>query len=215
MRWHLGRRRTNVEDRRTPGSGEPEARRVRLGGPGRYRGHLEGALPARRCGLRGAAPGAVLGCHRIGLRLRRGGGRAVLLPGRPEGLSGPRLLRRARPPVRCPGRLRPGLCRGTRGGPRRADAARHLAPGARGAGRAGRARPQPAAGDDGAAGRLPRRGGRTMRSGRATSSSRATSRRAWRRPRRWVTTASSGGRRAGWCPTLSPTARPSSANAGS
>ena len=51
----------------------------------------------------------------IGMRHGRLGYRPLLLPGRPEGLSGHRLFRGARPAVRRPRRLRPRLCDRPRG----------------------------------------------------------------------------------------------------
>ena len=100
------------------------AREVRLLGAGRHRGHLEDHLPAERQAVRGADAGAVLRCGRLGLRLRTIRDRPLLLPGRPQALCRPLLLRRAGAALRCARRLRPGLRRGARGRPSRADAAR-------------------------------------------------------------------------------------------
>ena len=69
----------------------------------------------------------------IGLRLRPGRDRPVLLPGRREGLHRPRLLRRAAAALRRARRLRPGLRARPRARASRPAPARHRGQGARGA----------------------------------------------------------------------------------
>ena len=75
---------------------------------------------------RAAYAGAVQRRRAVGVRHQFGGGRAVLLPGRPEGLHRPRILPRARSEVRRARRFRAGLRDRSRGGPPPADAARRL-----------------------------------------------------------------------------------------
>ena len=129
-------------------AGRRPAGAVRLGRARRHRGHLARAVPPDGRRVSRADPGPVLGRGRLGLRLRSGRHGAVLLPGRPEGLHRPRLLRRAARPLRRARRLRPGLRDRPRGRAPRAEAARHLRAGAGGAAAGRRARGQRAVGDD-------------------------------------------------------------------
>ena len=103
-----------------------------------------------------------------------------------------------------------GLCDRARGRPSRAEPARHPAEGAGGAARRrqqGGGQPHPGAGR--IAGRLLRRRlGQSLRAALEVRSSRATSRRRCRPPPRSATTRCRSRRRATWCRTPSPTARP-------
>ena len=107
----------------------PERQRVRLGGAGQTEDTWTDIFGQGGQRYQKPHAGAVRRPGRVRLRPRRAGHRAVLLPGRPQGLSRPLLLRRARPEVRRARRLRPGLCGRPRGRPSRPDPARHLAPG--------------------------------------------------------------------------------------
>ena len=96
----------------------------------------------------------------------RGRERPVLLPGRPEGLHRPRVLRPARAAVRRAGRLRAGVRARARDRPPRAEPHGHRARASRGAAAQSRAG-QRAVGRHGAAGRLLcRRVGELRREGR-------------------------------------------------
>ncbi len=135
-----------------PAPGEPDGRRhrralrragpLRRGRARRYRGHLEGALPAEGRHLPGAQPGPVLGHGGVGLRLQLGGGGTVLLPARSAGLHRPLVLRRPRAALRRARRLRAGLRHRARGRASRAEPARHLGAGAAAASRRRRRSPK-------------------------------------------------------------------------
>ena len=102
-------------------AGRRHAGALRLGGAGRHRRRLARAVPADGRHLPRAQAGAVPRRRAHRLRHRPGGDGAVLLPGRPEGLHRPRLLRDHAHAPRRAGRLRAGLRDRARGRPPRAE----------------------------------------------------------------------------------------------
>ena len=195
--------------RARPDEGDGRAR------SGRYRGHVDRRVQVDGRAIRAAEARALWRQHEIRLRTRGDGSGPVLLLGGSRGVSRHRVLQRLDAPLRRARRLRAGLCRGPRSRPSRAEPDGHHGQ-VRCAGAAHRrARPQRAFGAPRTAGRLLRRRLGPFRAARATCSSRATSTKACAPPPRSATTGSRDRPRARWCPSRSPTARPSSAPVGS
>ena len=111
-----------------------------------HRRCLDTCVPAGRRALPTAHAGAVQRRGAVGVRHQLRGGRAVLLPRRPEALHRPRLLPRAGSEVRRAGRLRPGLRDRARSWPSPAGAARRVGAGERGPSACQRNRRQPPVG---------------------------------------------------------------------
>ena len=160
-----------------PAGGRPRGG-IRGHRAGRHRGRLDPGLPRQQCRLPGADAGALPRRHAHRLWHRAVGDGPVLLPGRPEGLPGPAVLRHPGVAHGRTGRLRPGLRDRARGGPpcaapdrRDRQGRRHARPGLRGA-------DERAVGARGTAGRLPgRRVDAPLATRARTGSSRAMCRR--------------------------------------
>ena len=178
-----------------------------------HRGCVDADIRRFRRALLAAGAHLVQRSRAIRVRVRELGGGSVLLPSRSARV--PRYVVLQRPcAARWTGRFRCGLCHRPRDRPSRAEFARHCRPSASGAATRRPGRREPAAGRDGAAGRLLCGSGRTTRIASPRCSSPATWRRAWLQPKPLATIDCNEAPGAVSHPIRSRTAPPSSGNAG-
>ena len=132
------RRRAGAAGAAAAGPGAQAARQrprsgFRLDRAAQHRGGLGRHLSPERPHLHADPTGPLPRRDRYGLRHGPVGHGAVLLPGRPEGLHRPRLLRHAAKPTRRARRVRAGLCHRARSRPPRPGRAGHHGQGRPGA----------------------------------------------------------------------------------